>query len=82
MQIDHDPNERRGDGMWWLWWAAWGIVAILWAGAFYFETADWPSVSLGAFTGLILMAWAVDVTGNKVTGSTGSNEGRRRRQDW
>ena len=81
-QIDHDPNERRGDGMWWLWWAAWALVAFGWATFLYAGIIDWQSVALGGFTCLVLASWATDITGNRIPGSTGSNEERRQRQDW
>lgn len=62
-QIDHDPNEFKRDGTWPL---AGLFLAVLWAGFLYTQTFDWYSFALGGLTIGLLVAWAIDVTGNKV----------------
>jgi len=70
--IDHDPDERPrkqfGDG--WLWWACWLMVALIWTGYLYFHGIDWYSVVVGAVTGGMFIAWSIDITGNRVIGSS------------
>lgn len=65
--IDHDPNEKPkefGDG--WLLWACFAGLALLWVWFFVFEMPHWVSVGMGFLTGGYLVAWATEVTGNKV----------------
>ncbi|OCP36732.1 hypothetical protein BC360_05080 [Ensifer sp. LC163] len=66
MQIDHDPDEPkidRGPGPWrWVF----PILAVGWAGYLHAFTFDWTSIALGAGTGAVIMAWAIEITGNKV----------------
>lgn len=62
--IDHIPNERRpGNGIWWLGWA---LVALAWLGTWYSTGFDWHQIALGAYTGLMLACWGIEITGNKV----------------
>jgi hypothetical protein len=56
------------------------MVAIGWAGYLYSFPADWVSISLGLFTGIVLACWAIEITGNKVPPSWRRNSpgsGRR-----
>lgn len=62
--IEHDPDEftdKRGN-----WWLAWSVLALVWAGNLYFFPIDLRSVALGLYTGCIIVAWAMDITGGKV----------------
>ncbi len=45
---------------------AWVMLAFGWATNLYFHDLDWLSVALGAFTGLVVTAWAIEITGNKI----------------
>ena len=62
--IDHDETEfadkRAG------WPSTWLCIGLVWAGYLYFNRPDWWALAVGAGTGLILAAWAIDVTGGKV----------------
>lgn len=60
--IDHDPHEppRRVGG--WIWWPAWAIVVLLWIGQSYFDGIEIHNLALGGLTGIILAAWAGDMT--------------------
>jgi hypothetical protein len=60
--IDHNPDERRPSNG--IWWAAWGIVALLWVTQ-AFQGFDWPQMMLGVGTGAVLATWAIEITGNK-----------------
>lgn len=64
IEIDHNPHEKRPTNT--IWWVAWIGVALMWAWYFYFRELDWMALALGGTTGMILAAWAIDVTGNKV----------------
>ncbi len=69
MQIDHDPEEPkvdRGPGPWRL---VLPIIGLGWIWYLYFMPLDWPSIALGLMTGGGIVAWAIDVTGNKVPDS-------------
>lgn len=64
-QIEHDPNEPdidRRPGPW-----KWVALALLagWAGYLYSFPIDWRSIALGVMTGAGIVAWAIDITGNK-----------------
>lgn len=74
-QIEHNPHERRMANR--IWWAAWAIVAVMWSGQWYVDGFDWGQIALGAFTGMILAAWAIDITGNKVPESWTKPASRR-----
>lgn len=61
--IEHDPNERRGvDRVWWL---LWPLISVFWLATWYFWGFDWHQIGLGAFTGMALASWAIEITGNK-----------------
>ena len=61
--IEHIPGEKRpGNGIWWLGWA---LVLLGWIGTWYSFGFDWHQIALGGFTGLVLAAWASEMTGNK-----------------
>lgn len=67
MQIDHDPAEPkidRGPGIWWL---VFIMMSFGWAGAWYFDMIDWTSVAMGYSAGALSMAWALEITGNRVS---------------
>lgn len=66
MQIDHDPDEPkidRGPGPWRI---VWAVIIIGWAGYLYSFPVDLVSIALGVMTGVGVLAWAIDITGNKV----------------
>ncbi|WP_454850511.1 hypothetical protein [Rhizobium binxianense] len=66
MQIDHDPNEPKfdhGPGPW-RWVLV--IISLSWIWYLYFMPFNWPSIALGVMTGAGIVAWAIDITGNKV----------------
>lgn len=64
IEIDHNPHEKRPTNT--IWWVAWPLILLQWAGYLYFREFDWWSIALGGGTGLVLATWAIDVTGNKV----------------
>lgn len=66
--IEHDRNDTRKQPMVWPW--VWLIVAVLWIGGLYYFKLDVFSLALGAGTGLMLMAWAGDITGGRWPFST------------
>lgn len=68
-QIDHDPHEPKIDRSNKIWWFAWGLVVLLWVHHLYFDGFEWNSFALGAVSGMVLAAWAIDVTGGKVPDS-------------
>lgn len=64
--IEHDPEEPkidRGPGPWKI---VLPLIAIFWVGNLYYFPIDWRSVALGLMTGGGIVAWAIDITGNKV----------------
>lgn len=78
MQIDHDPEEPkvdRGPGPWRL---VLPIIGLAWIWYLYFMPFDWPSIALGLMTGGGIVAWAIDVTGNKVPDSWRKSAGTDR----
>lgn len=66
-QIDHDPKEpprdRSGNGVWYFYFV---FLAFFWAVFFVTSELHWNSFALGGVTGIFLVSWAVDITGNKV----------------
>ena len=73
-EIDHEPREKRPT--WTIWWIAWGLIVAGFVHQAYFGTFDWEQIALGAFAGMVLAAWAIEITGNKVPDSW---RGKRRR---
>lgn len=65
-QIEHDPNEPKIDRTPFKWWPAWLVVALIWFGEWYYGYFDWGQIILGLGTGVMLTAWAIETTGNKV----------------
>lgn len=65
--IDHDPEEppldRTGNG---IYWAAFGVLLILWIGNLILIPLNWNSVFLGFGTGLLIGIWSIAITGNRV----------------
>lgn len=65
--INHDPDEpprdRSGNAAYW---ASASIVAILWVIFLTLGKVDFYSVCLGAFTCLVVVGIAVEITGNRV----------------
>lgn len=43
----------------------WVILALLWLEQLAWEVTDWRSIGMGFATGIILVAFAVEVSGNK-----------------
>lgn len=66
-EIDHNPHERRETNG--IWWVLWPIVILGWISSFWFGLIQWHSVALGAFSGLVLATWAIEITGNKIPDS-------------
>lgn len=64
--IEHNPHEKRQP--WWLWWAAFVPVAILWLLQMR-HGFEWGQIMLGLGTGAMIAAWAFDLTGGKVPSS-------------
>ena len=66
MEIDHDPNEPkfdRGPGPWrWVL----PLIAVVVIANIATREIDWVSVCLGLLVGGAIVAWAIDITGNKV----------------
>lgn len=73
MLIDHDKNEPPIDRTSGPWKLVAAIIALLWAWYFYFQPFDWTSIALGLGTGVVLTAWAIEVTGNKIPPSWRGN---------
>jgi prepilin signal peptidase PulO-like enzyme (type II secretory pathway) len=65
--IEHNGHEKRPTNA--IWWALWIIVGLQWVGTAYFFDFNWHQIALGAFTGMLLASWAIDITGNKVPDS-------------
>lgn len=67
MQIDHDPNEpppdRSGTTVYW---AAFALLAVMWALALYSGRVDYGSAVIGAATGLAFGIWGMAVTGGRL----------------
>lgn len=66
--IEHDPNEPDHDprkAPAWVWWAAFGVLALLWTDQLLTDATNWTDVMIGIATGAIILAWAADITGNK-----------------
>lgn len=62
--IDHDEKEERPEGPW-PWIKAWLFVGALWVGYFWFHSPRWLDIGLGFATGIMLAAWATDITDNR-----------------
>lgn len=63
--IDHDPKEPNKGTTPWLWPAVVVMLLLLWSGYLVTQTPDWLAVGLGFGTGAVLVAWAIEATGNK-----------------
>jgi hypothetical protein len=64
--INHDPEEPAIDRSNRTWWAALIMVIIIWGGYLAFNSPDWWAIAVGGFTGIMLTAWAIETTGNKL----------------
>ncbi|MEY9328237.1 hypothetical protein [Sinorhizobium fredii] len=67
--IEHDENEPpvdRGPGPWR--WVLPVVLAVIGLNA-YSSGLDWISFACGGGAGIVLTAWAIEVTGNKVPAS-------------
>ncbi len=67
MQIEHNPNERRETNT--IWWLIWPMLALQWIGYLYFREFDLWAIAIGAFSGIVFIIWAMEITGNKVPDS-------------
>lgn len=79
MQIDHDPEEPKVDRGPGPWKSVFVILILGWAWFLYFRPFDWPAIALGIGTGGGIVAWAIEITGNKIPDSWRSksrNSGR------
>lgn len=63
------------DDMPWLYPLGFIVVGLLWVWLFVFETPHWVSAGLGFMSGGLLMAWAVEITGNKFLSSHSEKPG-------
>jgi hypothetical protein len=62
--IEHNPHEKRPTNG--IWWAAWGVVALMWVAQTYLGGFDWGQIALGAFTAFVFSAWVLELTGNEL----------------
>ncbi len=71
MIIDHDPNEtpRKPERV--IYWLGAAIVILLWICEWYFHGFSWRPIALGLFTGAMVTAIAIEITGNKPPSSWG-----------
>jgi hypothetical protein len=67
--INHDPHEPPRDTSKSPWLIVAIIGALMWLWLWYFEEIHWLQVGVGFFTGMMFMAWGIEVTGNKVPAS-------------
>lgn len=65
-QIEHDPDEPKIDRSSFPYWQGFVVVGLLWAGYLYSFEFQWLPIALGLGTGVMLTAWAIEITGNKV----------------
>lgn len=66
MQIEHDPEEPPRDTAQWVFPAAFLMLALGWLLIWYTAGLAWLQIGLGALTGGIFMAWAIESTNNKI----------------
>lgn len=78
-QIEHDPHEPKVDRSNGIWWLSFIIIGLLWIGQWYFHGFDWGQIALGGGSGMILAAWAIEKTGNKIPDSWRDAARRSRR---
>ncbi|MGO8490910.1 hypothetical protein ACC757_29415 [Rhizobium ruizarguesonis] len=79
MQIDHDPDEPkldRGPGPWKI---AIPVLLVIVVLNLATRSIDWISLALGAAIGACIVAWAIDITGNKIPDSWRGKASRSRR---
>lgn len=73
MIIDHDPDELPRQRSWYwdkgIYLIAWGGLAFIWAVQLKEGRFDWEQIGIGFATGVILIATAVGITGNKIPDS-------------
>lgn len=69
MQIEHDPEEPPRDTSKSPWLLVAIMLVLIWSGLFYLYEPAWLQLGIGALTGAMIMAWGVDITGNKVPAS-------------
>lgn len=69
MQIDHDKNEPPVDRSPAPWRWVLPLIALAWCGYLYSFEVHWASIALGVMTGAGIVAWAIDITGNKTPAS-------------
>jgi hypothetical protein len=65
--IEHSDYEKRPTNT--VWWVLWVIIGLVWLGTWRYDGFDWEQIALGFFTGGVLVAWAIEITGNKVPDS-------------
>lgn len=63
-EIEHNPHEKRPNNrIWWMWLAA---LILLWTWHLMRRPFDWDNFAIGAISGMVIAAWAIDITGNKL----------------
>lgn len=63
-------HPLKKDDMPWLWPAVAVMLFLFWVGYLVTETPNWLSLGLGFVTGGLLIAWAIELTGNKLFSSS------------
>ncbi|TAX92016.1 hypothetical protein ELH97_08790 [Rhizobium leguminosarum] len=69
MQIDHDPKEPKVDRGPGPWKSTFAVVLGIFLLNLFTRSIDWVSLSLGAGIGGCVVAWAIEITGNKIPDS-------------
>jgi len=68
-QIDHDPNEWKYDHGPLVTWGPWLVIAAVWGATYLFYPQEWHldthSLFLGLGTGGLIVAWGLNLTGNR-----------------
>jgi len=67
--IEHDPDEPPRDMSKSPWLLVSIICALMWTWLWYNNEIQWLQVGVGFYTGMMLMAWAIEITDNKVPAS-------------
>lgn len=75
MIIDHDPGEAPRKRSWYwskgVYWIAWIMVGLMWLGEWHTGQLSWRTVLLAFGSGMVLAAWAIEITDNAPPSSWG-----------